>query len=234
VVELRSSFLNLCIFEEASSSSRSYPERRILSQRDPRGYYDWDIHDKEDDDCEDDNERTVKRNGRADFIHWYVYETESSTYDDFGLWWRLRGFMHIAEWKEIFPPSLAFRKVLLGKSQDEEIEGFREKFIAWLGSCIFFILTIVAAPVVLVLGFVTCGYLWPRGLKQFLFFCPVEIKESGSDQMIKGEMKSLKQAHAAEVDGLEKKVDGLEKKVDGLEKKVGEKLDQVLELLSKK
>jgi hypothetical protein len=140
--------------------------------------------------------------------------------------------MHIAEWKEIFPPSLALQKVLLGKMLDEEIEGFREKIIAWLGSCIFFILTIVAAPVVLVLGFVTCGYLWPRELKQFLFFCPVEIKESGSDQMIKGEMKSLKQAHAAEVDGLEKKVDGLEKKVDGF----GEKLDKVLLelLLSKK
>ena len=63
-----------------------------------------------------------------------------------------------------------------------------------------------------VLGFVTCGYLWPRELKEFLFFGPVgsEIKESKSDQTIKGEMKSLKQARAAEVDRLEKKVDGLE------------------------
>ena len=128
------------------------------------------------------------------------------------MWWRLRGFMHIAEWKEIFPPSLAFRNVLIGKSLDEEIKGFREQCIAWSGSCTFFILTIVAAPAVVVLGFVTCGYLWPRELKEFLFFGPVgsEIKESKSDQTIKGEMKSLKQARAAEVDRLEKKVDGLE------------------------
>ena len=236
VVELGSmrsvfSFLNLCTLEEGSSSSRSYPERRILSQWDPREYNDHLEDDKEDD-------------GLADFISWYVYETESSTYDDFGLWWRLRGFMHTAEWKEIFPPSLALQKVLLGKMQDEEIEGFREKFIAWLGSCIFFILTIVAAPVVLVLGFVTCGYLWPRELKEFLFFGPVEIKESESDQMIKGEIKSLKQAHAAEVDRFEKKVDGLENDVSelkaetrGLKAEVtgfGEKLDKVLELLLSK
>jgi hypothetical protein len=120
------SCLNLCSFEEGSSSSRSYPERRILSQWDPRGHDDWDsigkedddwvpVHHtlrKEDDDWEDNNQHTVKRNGRADFIHWYVYaETESSTYDDFGLWWRLRGFMHIAEWKEILLPSRGFQKV---------------------------------------------------------------------------------------------------------------------------
>jgi hypothetical protein len=209
---MRSVFsLNLCTFQEGWSSSHYLPERRILSQWDRRGYDDWEPHKKEDDDFEDNN--LVKRNGRADFIGWYIYETESSTYDDFGLCWRLRGFMHIAEWKEIFPPSLALQKVLLGKMQDEEIEGFREKFIAWLGSCIFFILTIVAAPVVLVLGFVTCGYLWPKELKEFLFFGPVEIKES--DQ---------KQAHAAEVDRLEKKVDGLKAEVSGF----GEKLDKVL------
>jgi len=152
--------------------------------------------------------------------------------------------MHITEWKEIFPPSLAFRKVLLGKSQNEGIEGFREKNIAWLGSCIFFILEIFAAPVVVVLGFVTCGYLWPRELKEFLFFGPVEIKDSESDQMIKGEIKSLKQAHAAEVDRFEKKVDGLENDVSelkaetrGLKAEVtgfGEKLDKVLELLLSK
>ena len=225
--------LKLCIFKTGSSSSHCYRERRILSERDPRGYGDWQQED----------------NDYGGFIFSYV-DGLSGVYDK-GLWWRLRGFMHIAEWKEIFPPSLALQKVLLGKMQDEEIEGFREKFIAWLGSCIFFILTIVAAPVVLVLGFVTCGYLWPRELKEFLFFGPVEIKESESDQMIKGEIKSLKQAHAAEVDRFEKKVDGFENDVSELKVEVkglkaetsglkaevtgfGEKLDKVLELLLSK
>ena len=86
---------------------------------------------------------------------------------------------------------------------------------------------------------------------EFLFFGPKEIKESESDQMIKGEIKSLKQAHAAEVDRFEKKVDGFENdvselkaetrglkvEVKGLKAEVtgfGEKLDKVLELLLSK
>ena len=109
-----------------------------------------------------------------------------------------------------------------------------------------------------VLWCVTCGYLWPRKLKEILCFGPVEIKDSEIDQMIKGEMKSLKQAHAAEVDRLEKKVDGFENDVSelkaetrglkvevkglkaetsGLKAEVtgfGEKLDKVLELLLSK
>jgi hypothetical protein len=133
----------------------------------------------------------------------------------------------------------------------EDSKKFREQFIAWLGSCIFFILENFAAPVVAVLGCITCGYLWPRKLKEILCFGPVEIKDSEIDQMIKGEMKSLKQAHAAEVDRFEKKVDGLENdvselkaesrglkvEVKGLKAEVtgfGEKLDTVLELLLSK
>lgn len=125
-------FLNICSFKEASSSSHYLPERRILSQWDPRGHDDWDsigkedddwvpVHHtlrKEDDDWEDNNQHTVKRNGRADFIKWYVcvyrivgYDNKRVGYDDFGLWWRLRGFMHIAEWKEILLPSRGFQKV---------------------------------------------------------------------------------------------------------------------------
>ena len=88
---------------------------------------------------------------------------------------RLVSFLKIAKWKEIYLPSRAFQKILVGVRQEKNIEGFHKKLLGWVGSCLLCLFVIVpVTPVVLVLGLLTGGYFWPKEMKVYLFFAEFE------------------------------------------------------------
>jgi hypothetical protein len=109
-----------------------------------------------------------------DFISWYKGDSEVGTPAP-PLLWRLMAFLKIAKWHEIYFPSMAFRKVLVGVPQETDIEGFHKKLLGWIGSrmlCLFVIIPLT--PIVLMLGLFTGGYYWSKEMKVYLFFGEIE------------------------------------------------------------
>jgi hypothetical protein len=114
----------------------------------------------------------------TDFIYWYKW---GHKWGFLFLWrkppllWRLVAFLKIAKWDEIYVPSLAFRKVLVGVPQEIDIEGFHKKLLGWIGSSMFCLFVIIPlTPIVLVLGLFTGGYFWSKEMKVKLFFGEIE------------------------------------------------------------
>jgi len=182
------------------------PERRILSRKDPRGYDEWNNKDDS-------------------FIDWFIGGEGKRSFD---LFERLGFFIQAAEWKEIIPPSGAFRKIVMHKNQNEKLS-FCENFVAIVISCIFFLLSVALLPVILVLGFLSFGYFWPRELKRFLFF--VDVKKSCSSDILHGNMKKLR----AKMDNKGEEIDGiirqLKQDFNDVNNSTEQKLNSILKLL---
>ncbi len=186
------------------------PARRAFVEKDIRGYNNWRVH-----------------NYYAPFIEWFV---DGEDNDHFvSRWHCLYFFVRVAEWKEIIPPSAAFRKALMMKRQHEVLT-FGERCISWFASFFFIVLFTVLVPIGLVLGFITCGYFWPRELKREMFF--VDVKniqdEEGEILQLRSELEQIRRSHVEETKQLKdylKKTN--EAEVDRLEKR----LDEILGLL---
>ena len=185
------------------------PERRFISDYDPRvydGIHTFDLS-------------RIDRRLERSMIWFYGYDLSENNQTPH-LFWRIAFVFVVSEWKEVFPPSKGCRKILMGKNLDEELEGPCEIFCSWLAGFVFFLFCIVAFPIVLILGFATFGYLWPKELKEVLFCGTVEVATSETKQIVSSEAEKVK----TEVNMLHRKV---EERIEKLE----EKTDKILELL---
>lgn len=89
---------------------------------------------------------------------------------------RMYAFFNVAQWNEIIPPSEGFRKVMIGAHRREEIHNPLKKLLGWLISFVVLFLFLALFPFILILGLITGGLFWPSGLKEYLFFGPIEHK----------------------------------------------------------
>ena len=144
------------------------PERRFFSIWDARDYIEWSEFGAE----------------YGNFLTWYMNDwSEEDGVVMPSLRGRLTLYFAMAEWTEIFPPSRAFRKILMGVKFNAEIQGRHRILIAWVASLAMFVLLLLSAIIMFILGFLTLGYLWPKELKQFLFFGPIESKKNEASQV---------------------------------------------------
>lgn len=118
--------------------------------------------------------RNVKE---RDFIYWYKADKgDNEVRTAPSLLWCLLFFLKIAKWDEMYVPSMAFRKVLVGVPQEKNIERFDKKLLGWIGSsmlCLFVIIPLT--PIVFVLGLFTGGYFWSKEMKVNIFFGEIEV-----------------------------------------------------------
>ena len=124
---------------------------------------------------------SIRNLRESSFNGWYAYEAVNNDENSSSppppppLSKRLKEFLTGSEYKNILLPSLTFRKILIGVRREEEIKGFCPKCLGWLGNMLFIISVIIPLlPFVLLLGFFTGGYCWPRGMKEYLFFGAIE------------------------------------------------------------
>jgi hypothetical protein len=111
------------------------------------------------------------------FIYWYkaVEKEDSEERTTPSFLWRLVAFLIIAKWDEMYVPSMAFRKVLVGVPQEKNIERFHKNVLGWIGSSMFCLFGIISlTPIVFVLGPFTGGHFWSEEMKVNIFFGEIE------------------------------------------------------------
>ena len=106
------------------------------------------------------------------FFKWWFYSWKTKQPH---LSQRLRYFYSHASIFEILFPEKVFHNIVFGLKYNGEVRGAK-KILAMVLSFIHFILGLPVCIGILILGVVSFGKYWPRELKIFFFFGPVEKK----------------------------------------------------------
>lgn len=112
---------------------------------------------------------------------------------------RMYAFFNVAQWNEIIPPSEGFRKVMIGAHRREEIHNPLKKLLGWLISFVVLFLFLALFPFILILGLITGGLFWPSGLKEYLFFGPIEHKPVQVQKRDIAEIRSMEAKFAENI-----------------------------------
>jgi len=146
-----------------------------------------------------------------------IFKREDFTEEDicFFYWWRqnkdvyrpsfssrLRVFFRRAEISQILLPGLEFERVISGE---------REKVNRTHGTRLFLFILFPIIPIVLtalfLLGFFSLGLFWPRWLKRYLFFGPLE-----KVSLLEDDVKDTKD----KIDEMQSKIEDMQESLDSL------------------
>jgi hypothetical protein len=152
-----------------------------------------------------------------DFYKWWYYSWKR---EQPPLKTRLYYFYLYASLTEIMFPEKVFQNIVFGLKYDEQLEGFKTALGMMLGFIHLF-LGVIVLIVVLILGFLTLGFLWPKAFNELLFFGPIEsnnggkksrvVKKTDRIEVLEEQMIELQQQNA-EILGILLKVHGGETK----------------------
>jgi hypothetical protein len=146
----------------------------------------------------DSHKTIVNQKLRKDFYlyddNWMKSECNDDEMENFFKWWyyswkiekpslrtRLKYFYGYASIEEILFPGKVFQNILFGLKYNEDIEGLWIS-IALVLSTTHLIVGLVITLVIFLFGLVTFGLLWPKEIKQKLFFGPIETQVKVNQQ----------------------------------------------------
>ena len=115
---------------------------------------------------------------------------------------RIRAYLSMAKWSQIFFMSKSFRLCFMGVSRNDINEiTFMKQVNAWIGCSAIIMLIYLKNILLTPIGLVTGGYFWPREVKEYLFYGAMN-----DESVLSGEMGLLKEQVNAKVDSIKEQM----------------------------
>jgi hypothetical protein len=150
---------------------------------------------------------------------------------------RMSCFLEMAKWSEIFSISKGFRLCFLNISDtDMGDDTWYQHAMAWVGLFgIVFVLCLYAV-ILTPLGLLTGGYLWPREVKEYIFWGAMhEPKLSSDSKILKEEIDTIVKEQNKELkDQNKEQISELKEQISELKEQISEQMKQILDAVAGK